>query len=398
MTITHTAVRPLRITSIDLLRGVVMIIMALDHTRDYFHRAAYFFDPADLQHTTPAIFFTRWVTHFCAPVFIFTAGISAFLMGEKKTKKELSQFLIKRGLWLILLELTILNFGWFFNPSFSLLVLQVIWILGICMLVLAALIFLDKRVTVFFAALLILGHNLLDNTTITGNSLKAFGWAELHQFSFFNFNGIRLVTAYPIIPWIGVMALGYCFGSWYSAGFDPLKRKRLLIWIGSLGVVVFFLLRWSNVYGDPGKWSYQTNPLFTALSFLNTNKYPPSLLYLLMTLSPSLLFLAFAERFNNPLTRVISTYGRVPLFYYLIHVYLLHLMAMFAAVLTGFHWYDSVFTSTWITAKPSLRGYGFSLPVVYLIWFTVVAGLYPLCKKYDAYKQHNRSKWWLRYV
>jgi len=387
-----------RITSIDLLRGIVMIIMALDHTRDYFHGYSYYFDPTDLSHTSLSIFFTRWITHFCAPVFVFLAGTSAFLIGQKKSKKELSLFLLKRGLWLMLLEIILVNFGWFFNPLFSLLVLQVIWVLGIGMIVLAVLIHLPSKVILAISIILIFGHNLLDNMHVQGNTMTAFAWSELHEFNVFTFKGITIYAAYPIIPWIGVMALGYCLGSLYLPTFNASKRKYILLWVGVFGILLFLLLRFSNIYGDPDKWSSQSTTTFSILSFLNTSKYPPSLLFLLMTLSPALLFLAFFEKIRTWFTQIISTYGRVPLFYYIVHIYLLHLLAMVAAELTGFVWTDMVFTNYWITEEPSLLGYGFSLPIVYLIWLFIIIVLYPLCKRYDSYKQNNRSKWWLSYL
>src|SRR5450432_2492968 len=208
------APKPLtRIGSIDFLRGAVMIIMALDHTRDYFHRYSYYHNPADLDHTSTTIFFTRWITHFCAPVFVFLAGTSAFLSGQKKTKKDLSLFLLKRGLWLMLLEITLVAFGWFFNPLFSLWALQVIWVLGICMVLLAALIQLPQKLIFAIGIVMVFGHNLLDTVHVSGNSGAAFAWSELHEFNVFTFNHLIILAAYPVIPWVGVMALGYCFGN-----------------------------------------------------------------------------------------------------------------------------------------------------------------------------------------
>ncbi len=387
-----------RISSIDLLRGAVMIIMALDHTRDYFHRYSYYHDPTDLTHTSPVIFFTRWITHFCAPVFIFLAGTSAFLSGRKKTKKELSVFLVKRGLWLMLLEISLVGFGWFFNPLFSVWALQVIWVLGLSMIVLAAFIHLPQKLIFVIGMVMVFGHNLLDNVHVPGNTLSGFGWSQFHQFNFFSVGPLVILSAYPIVPWAGVMGLGYCFGNIYLPTFDAAKRKRLLLLLGSLGVLLFVLIRLVNVYGDPSRWSAQASALFSLLSFLNVTKYPPSLLYLLMTLSPAFLFLAFFENASCTFSGMISTYGRVPLFYYLVHIYILHLLAMLLAAFTGFGWSKMVIAHSWVTDEPSLKGYGLSLPWVYLIWLVVVIGLYPLCKKYDQYKQNNRSKWWLSYL
>jgi len=387
-----------RINSIDLLRGVVMIIMALDHTRDYFHQYSYYHNPTDLQHTSVAIFFTRWITHFCAPVFVFLAGTSAFLSGQKKTKNELSAFLLKRGLWLMLLEITLVSFGWFFNPLFSLWALQVIWVLGLSMIVLAGLIQLPKTVILIIGIAMVLLHNLLDGVHVQGNTAAAFAWSELHEFNVFNFHRIIILAAYPLIPWAGVMALGYCFGSFYLPAFDAARRKRILVLMGTLGILLFILVRLSNVYGDPSKWSAQSSPLFTVLSFLNVSKYPPSLLYLLMTLSPAFLFLACTEKVSPHISGVISTFGRVPLFYYLLHIYLLHALAMILSAATGYGWKEMIITNAWVTDDPALRGYGLSLPWVYLIWLLTVVALYPLCKKYDRYKQNNRAKWWLSYL
>ena len=387
-----------RISSIDLLRGIVMIIMALDHTRDYFHQYSFLHNPVDLQHTSVIIFFTRWITHYCAPIFVFLAGTSAFLSGQKRTKRELSVFLVKRGLWLMLLEITLVGFGWFFNPLFSLWALQVIWVLGLSMVVLAGLVQLPKKVIFAIGIAMVFLHNLLDGVHVPGNTAAGFGWSELHEFNAFKINHLIIFAAYPLIPWAGVMGLGYCFGSIYLPTFDAARRKRMLILMGLGGIALFILIRFTNLYGDPFKWSTQQSPAFTLLSFLNVNKYPPSLLYLLMTLSPAFLFLAFAEKAPPRISGFFSTFGRVPLFYYLLHIYILHALALILAVATGFGWKSMVLSRAWVTDEPSLKGYGLSLPWVYLIWLLVVLALYPLCKKYDQYKQNNRQKWWLSYL
>lgn len=375
-----------------------MIIMALDHTRDFFHQYSHLYEPNDLSHTSPAIFFTRWITHLCAPVFVFLAGTSAFLQGQKKSKRELSVFLIKRGLWLIVLELTLVTFGWFFNPYFSLVLLQVIWVLGISMVLLAALLHLPRTLLFVLGILMVASHHLLDNVHVTGNNLEAFLWSILHEFNAFQFRGVTVYTAYPIIPWVGVMALGYCFGSLYVNEFDAQKRKKILFFLGCIGIVLFLVIRYSNVYGDPSKWSGMPTTTFSILSFLNTTKYPPSLLFLLMTLSPAMFLLLLAERGTSKFANIIATYGRVPLFYYLVHIYLLHLLAMIAAETTGFSWKDMIFTNTWITQNLDLVGYGFNLLTVYVIWLSMVIVMYPLCRYYDAFKQSHRQQWWLSYL
>lgn len=389
---------PKRITSIDLLRGIVMIIMALDHVRDYFHAGAFLFDPLDLEKTNTALFFTRWITHFCAPVFMFLAGTSAFLVGQKKSKKELSFFLLKRGIWLLLLELTLINFGWNFDITFTNIYFIVIWALGLSMILLAGLIHLPVKLILLIAGLLVAGHNLLDNIHVTGNNLQAFGWALLHDQNFFSWQGKNFLVGYPILPWIGVMALGYCFGTFYTSVYSSERRKKILLLIGGSAVLLFILLRFINLYGDPFPWSRQSSAFYSFLSFIKVQKYPPSLLYILVTLGPAILFLAFAEKINNTASKAISVYGRVPMFYYVLHIFLIHLLAMASAGLfTDYGW------GVWILKQPlwfaeGLKGYGFSLGVVYLVWLVIVIGLYPLCKKYDRYKAAHKEKWWLSYL
>ena len=387
-----------RITSIDLLRGTIMIIMVLDHVRDYFHAGAFLYGPLDLAKTNAPVFFTRWITHFCAPIFMLLAGTAAFLFGQKKTKKELSGFLFKRGLWLVFLEFTVINFGWNFNIQFPNLFLIVIWALGISMMVLAALIHLPKRIILIACLVVVMGHNLLDAVHIPGNTLSSFGWALLHEQNFFSLGRENFLVGYPLVPWIAVMPLGYCLGEWYAGGYDAGKRKKQLIVAGIAAIILFIVLRYTNLYGDPSKWSVQKNPLFTFLSFINVTKYPPSLLYLLITLGPALLLLAAMEKLQGAAVKVISIYGRVPMFFYLLHIYLVHLMAMIASGL-----FTNVAWQNWILRQPvwfntDLKGYGFSLGVVYLVWILVVVALFPLCKRYDHYKQAHKEKWWLSYL
>lgn len=390
--------KSLRIESIDLLRGIVMIVMALDHVRDYFHADAFLYDPTDMSKTSVVLFFTRWVTHFCAPVFIFLAGTSAYLIGLRKSKQELSLFLLKRGVWLIFLELTIVNFAWFFNIQFSLITLFVIWALGVGMIVLAGCIHLPLKLTLALGALMIIGHNALDNFHVDGDGPLSILWSVIHQFQGFSLSdSYFLFVGYPLIPWIAVMMLGYCFGTFYQASYSQEERRKILLYLGSSLVALFILIRLVNGYGDPNPWSSQSNPVFTVLSFLNVTKYPPSLLYVLMTLGPAILFLAISEKYYGSLSAKIKILGRVPMFYYLLHLYLIHLLAMTAALLTGYDASDMIF-NTWVTNSPNLVGYGFSLWVVYVVWIGVVLILYPLCKWYDTYKATQRSKWWLSYI
>lgn len=382
-----------RIESIDLLRGVVMVIMVLDHVRDYFHADVTVFDPNDLAHTNTLLFFTRWITHFCAPVFVFLAGTSAFLSGQRKTKKELSLFLLKRGLWLVLVEVTIINFGWSFNIRQPFTGLQVIWALGISMICLAGLIFLQKRIILLLGMFIVAGHNLLD-----GVHYDRVIWSVLHEPKVYRLDETHLIRiTYPVLPWIGIMALGYCFGSLYAKNTEATKRRKILWQLGLSAIILFLVVRFMNLYGDPVPRSQQKSPWFTFLSFLNTTKYPPSLLYTLMTLGPSFLFLALTEKTTGKLAKPVIRIGRVPMFFYILHIYFIHLAAMLAAELSGYDWSDMILQRrTWV--DPQLKGYGFSLGVVYLVWIGIVLLLYPLCKWYDMYKINHKEKWWLSYL
>lgn len=387
-----------RIESIDLLRGLIMMVMALDHVRDYFHASAFTGDPLDLKTTTPVLYFTRFITHYCAPLFMFLSGMSASLVGQRKGKNYLTRFLITRGLWLVFLELTVVCFAWFFNPTFTTQLIGVIWALGFSMIFLAGFIHLPKWLTISIGLLLVFGHNLLDGVQVDSSTASSFGWSIVHQFNFFNLGAFNVLVAYPLVPWIGVMALGYSLGSIYKMDADAQKRKRFLLSLGMISVLLFISIRFSNVYGDPSKWTEQRSGLYTFLSFLNVTKYPPSLLYVLVTIGPGLIFLALTESYNGSIARRIKTIGRVPMFYYLAHLYLIHIAALVAAVASGRSWKDMVNFNTWVTGEPKLQGYGFSLGVTYVVWASLLVVLYFLCKWYDRYKSSHREKWWLSYL
>jgi len=370
-----------RVDSIDLLRGIVMVIMMLDHTRDFVHSGALLFDPTDLTQTTTAIFLTRWITHFCAPVFVFLAGTGAYLQSARgKSKRELSRFLVTRGFWLVLLEFTVVRFGATFNldPSF-LGMMQVIWAIGISMIVLAALIHLPLRVIAAFGIGMIAVHNLLDRFHVQGwhgpdTPVPGF-WAKLfiilHQpfepFPVFSARGPVVFVLYPLIPWIGVMATGYVFGSLYEVRVE--RRRKLLLIMGCGATALFIILRLINLYGDPSPWARQTTVTFTVLSFLNTTKYPPSLLFLLMTLGPALLALAWFEVVRDgqtpptrPLWRRLRdffiTFGRVPLFFYLLQWFTAHLIAVFVHFVAGKPWRCAGPSGSWAGRCPSPGGDG----------------------------------------
>ncbi|MEM7087466.1 MAG: heparan-alpha-glucosaminide N-acetyltransferase domain-containing protein [Bacteroidota bacterium] len=391
------AIKSHRIESIDLLRGIVMVIMALDHVRDYFHAGAFVSNPTNMETTTVILFFTRFITHYCAPVFIFLAGTSAFLYGIKKTKAALFKFLMTRGLWLIVLELTVMSFLWWFDLSFSFFNFQVIWAIGLCMIFLSLLIYLPKKVLLVFGLLLIFGHNLLDGITMEGTGPLAILWYIFHQSSFVQIGDTWFSFLYPVLPWIGVICLGYVFGTLYTKNFNIVLRKKWLSGLGFGAIGLFILLRLVNIYGDPAPWLEQKNMVFTILSFLNVTKYPPSLLFLLVTLGPSLVFLRYSENIKSKLTDFVLVYGRVPLFYYVLHVLVIHVLAIVGLIVTGGDWKLMLLTMEKFI-DGSLAGYGYSLGIVYLVWIGIVLSLYPLCNWYMEYKANNRDKWWLKYL
>ena len=394
----HALARRARIDSIDLLRGAVIVLMALDHVRDYFHADAFFYDPTDLARTTAAIFLTRWITHYCAPVFVFLAGLAACLHGSRKSRKELSFFLATRGAWLAFLELFAVSLFRTFNPAYPYFNLQVIWAIGVGMVVMAALIHLDRRLLLLVAVALVAGHNLLDRVHVQGGGVSAFLWAVLHETGRFDLGWTVVRVHYPLLPWIGIMALGYCCGPWYEARCRPGTRRRGLLLAGLLATGLFVLVRAVNLYGDPAPWSRRESDVFSVLSFLNVTKYPPSLLYTLMTLGPALVGLALAERPLGRLTRWMVTFGRVPLFFYMAHILLIHLAATVAAIATGYRVSDMVLAGS-VNDAPALTGYGFDLSAVYLVWLGLVIALYPCCRWFAGYKaDHQASRWWLSYL
>jgi uncharacterized membrane protein len=396
-----------RIQSIDILRGLVMVIMALDHVRDFFYKADLgkasdaAMNPTNMETTFPALFFTRWITHFCAPIFVFLAGASVFLMCQRKSKKEISIFLLKRGFWLVFVELIIITLGWTFNPLFNLFIMQVIWAIGISMILMGFLVLLPYELIFVIGLAIVAGHNLTDVTSL-GSGLKGTVIGDLLYFSNFSVHELwtdhYFIIVYAFLPWTGVMMLGYCFGKLYQNGFDPALRKKILLRLGIGLIALFVVLRFSNLYGDPVPWSEQPRgSVYTFLSFLNLNKYPPSLLFLCMTIGPGMLFLAFIEKVQNGFTRVMNVYGRVPMLYYILHFYIIHILVVITFYAQGFTNKDIIPEGAPFLFKPN--GLGFGLLGVYAVWIFVVAVLYPICKKYDRYKTaHAKEKWWLSYL
>jgi len=389
-----------RIESIDLLRGMVMIIMAIDHVRDYFHFDAFLYSPVDLNQTSAGLFITRWITHLCAPTFIFLAGVSTYFVAQRRTINDTSFFLLSRGIWLVLLQLTLIRFFWNFDPLFHYNSNTIISAIGICMIVLSGFIYLRVRTIFFIGIIMVVGHNLLDGIYFKEGTLADVVWSFLHvQKSFDIGNGYSFTFLYPAIPWVGVMALGYCFGTFFSPDYSSKQRKNVFSQLGILCLLVFITLRASNIYGDPVPWSKQAEFGTTIMSFFNLQKYPPSMLYLSATLGVSLLLLAAMEGKDLKRWRPVTLFGNVALFYYVAHVFLIHLLAVVASVLTGHGWQAMVFAGSIAKGTPLLNGsYGFSLWVVYLVWIMVVLILYPLCMYWNAFKIHNKKKWWVSYI
>jgi len=395
-----------RIQSIDVLRGIVMVIMALDHVRDFFFKAdvsgggaSVALDPTNLATTTPALFFTRWITHFCAPTFLFLSGTSVFLMGQTKTKSELSLFLIKRGFWLVLVELFIITLAWTFNPFYNLFILQVIWAIGISMILFGLIIQLPFWFIFFLGFVIVFGHNLLDYPGINKN-LKG-GWlADLVYFSNFSVYTISknhlFLIVYAFLPWWGVMMLGYCFGKLYGKTFDAMRRRKMLLMMGTGLIFLFIIIRLLKGYGDPFPMSQQPRgTVFTVLSFFNVNKYPPSLAFLSMTLGAAMLLLMFLENIRNNVTDFFRIYGRVPMLYYILHLYIIHAVAVIVFFAQGFSTSEIVTKNNPFLFKPP--GFGFGLVGVYAVWLFVFLVLYPVCRKYDRYKSTHRQ-WWVSYL
>lgn len=388
-----------RVVSIDVLRGLAMVIMALDHTRDFFTNVH--FATEDVSHTYAALFFTRFVTHYCAPVFSFLAGTGAYLATRRgKSIQQVSWFFFTRGLWLVLLEITIVDFSWTFTPWAA---AGVIWILGWSMVCMALLVRLPIRWIGIFGVGMIATHNLLDRVDPAWFGKFYWLWMMLHVPGQIQVTpSYTFMNLYVLIPWVGVMAAGFAFG---AVLMRPDRRKVILV-LGTSVTVLFLLLRGLNVYGNGvagypysvGHWSLQSSFSSSVISFLNTQKYPPSLDYLLMTLGPALILLGLLDKAKaeRGISRVLLVYGRVPMFYYILHIYLIHALAIAAAL--AFHqpaswlWHGAFFL------LPTPAGYGHGLPFIYVVWILAVASMYPACRWYMEFKQRHRDWAWLSYL
>ena len=384
-----------RIQSIDLLRGMVMIIMALDHCRDFIHYGNSIDQgPLDFATTSPFLFLTRWITHFCAPVFVFLSGTSIFLYGSKgKTKKMVAFFLFSRGLFLMLVQIFIMSPLW--NATYSVIDLQVIWAIGLCMVCLSFLQFLPYRILIVVGFIIVFGHNLLDPITIDSPFWKSFMWAVIHKKTSFQFNSHLLVmVSYPFLSWLGLMILGYAAGKLYLPETNINYRKKLLRSIGIASIALFILIRWINVYGDLHQWQIQRSPLFTFFDFIKPTKYPPSLLYMLMTIGPALIMLSYLENISiGDIWKRMMVFGKVPFFYYILHVALIHSIAFAIFFGSGHTFSDLDFSKE--GALP--YGSGHALWLVYAVWIVAIFILYFPCRWYSKYKATHKH-WWLSYI
>lgn len=383
-----------RIESIDILRGLVMLIMAIDHTREFFHHDALIGnDPTNFKTTWPLLFFTRWVTHLCAPVFVFLSGTSIFLYSKKgRTKKQVAFFLFTRGLFLIFAEIFLVNVILQFNYG-SLLILEVIWVIGLSMMVLAGLQFLPFNVLLVTGIIIVFGHNLLDGVNVESPIAASIGWSVLHKTQMFPVTPhFTLLVAYPLLPWLALMIVGYCTGKLYSKEVSPNYRKKFLLLSGITVTALFIIIRFINVYGDANVWSSQRTPLFTFLDFIRTTKYPPSLLFMLMTIGPALIILSLAESVRPVVAKFLTVYGKVPFFYFVLHLLIIHSLALAFSFVSGNG------TGSFQGSSNKLAETGYPLWVVYLVWLFVVSALYYPCKWYGKYKASHPEKKWLSYL
>lgn len=390
-----------RIESVDILRGIVMVIMALDHVRDFFHIHGNTDDPLNLATTTPSLFFTRFITHFCAPVFVFLSGTSIYLQSLRKTKNELSIFLLKRGLWLILAEVILVTLGITFNPFYNFVVLQVIWAIGISMVIMALLVKTHFKFILALGVVIVLGHNLLDIPEAVPGFKPGFWWDLFHsaRFAVYPFAPNHFIAIlYPFVPWTGLMMLGYCTGTWFSPTYTAPQRQRILLVLGTGILLLFVVVRFINIYGDPVPWTIQKKAFYTFLSFIKVNKYPPSLMYMSITIGVALVMLSLLENVRNRFTGIMRIYGRTAFFYYIIHFYLAHLLAAIVFFARGHSMQDAIQSAQNLPFLFIIPNEGFGLAVVYLVWLAVVVALYPVCKWYDRYKSNHKEKWWLSYL
>ncbi|MBW1656624.1 DUF1624 domain-containing protein [Flavobacterium quisquiliarum] len=379
--------------SIDIVRGIVMIIMALDHVRDLMHVDSITQSPTDLTTTSPLLFFTRFVTHLCAPTFVFLAGTSVYLsLQNKNNLSKTRTFLLKRGLWLLVLEFTIVNFGLFFDIGFHSILFEVIATIGFGFIILSLLLKIRSQTLGFIGLFILFFHNLLPLIPFSENSIIKTVSKPFLSPTVFPFSGRAFIMGYPPIPWLGIMLVGFATGQFFELAEE--KRKILFTKIGLSALALFTIIRFVNIYGDPALWTTQKNAAFSFLSFMNVTKYPPSLLFCLVTLGIMFLLLAFAEKLPIRIQKVALVYGKVPLFYFVVHFYVIHILTLLMLFTQGFS-FSQFETGTF--GRPKGMKSGFPLWTIYLIWIFVVALLYKPCQWYGKYKAENQH-WWLKYI
>jgi len=372
-----------------------MIIMALDHVRDLMHVDSITQSPTDLATTSPLLFFTRWVTHLCAPIFVFLAGTSVYLSLQNNNNfADKRALLIKRGFWLIFVEFTIVNFGLFFDIGFHSILFEVIAAIGFGFIILGFLLKIQSKTLGIIGLIIIFCHNLLPLIPFAENSILKTILSPFFAPIVIPFSGRAFIMGYPPIPWLGIMLVGFATGEFFK--LETEKRKQLFIKIGLNSLVLFLLIRFVNIYGDPALWTSQKDAIFTFLSFMNITKYPPSLLFCLATLGILFLLLAFAEAFQNRIKKVTMVYGKVPLFYFVIHFYIIHILTLFMLFAQGFEWSQFEF-ATGTFGRPKGTDSGLPLWSIYLVWIFVVVILYKPCQWFGKYKAENEH-WWLKYI
>jgi uncharacterized membrane protein len=374
-----------------------MVIMALDHTRDFFHVKAFESDPLDLATTTPILYATRWVTHFCAPIFVFLSGLSAWLQSRRKSTKELSSFLISRGIWLILVDLFVITLLTSSNIYYEVFIIQVLWAIGISMAILGLLIWLPFPVILGIGLVIVLGHNLIDFAE-AGRTSYPVWWNLLHkQGGTPLWDGHYLFVVYPFLPWTGLMIMGYCLGVVFTSRTEE-QRSRILLVMGISLLVLFAVLRIPNLYGDPTPWTLQKTVLYDFLAVMDVRKYPPSMLYMCATIGPALIFLGLVKEVRGRLARVFVVFGRVPMFYYVLHFFTLCMLNLVLFFARGNTLEQGMKGAEGIPWKFLIPGQGYDLPMVYLIWLGLVMFLYPFCRAYDHYKTSRPGNKWLSYL
>ncbi len=385
-----------RIESIDITRGFVMVIMALDHVRDFMHTTSMIKDPTNLQTTTPLLFMTRWITHLCAPTFVFLSGVSAYISFKRNNNiKESRRFLLTRGLWLVLLEFTVINFALWFDIHFRFVILEVIGAIGLSFIILSFMLKIPSRIIGLSGVVIIFAHNFLQGISLSQNPVIIFFSSILFRPAMMPVtSGLSFFTAYPVVPWLGIMLTGFGCGEFFELSQE--KRRILFLKPGISSLALFTIIRFLNYYGDPLKWAVQKSSLFTFLSFINATKYPPSLLFSLLFIGFTFLILFVAEKTSNILVKILSVYGKVPLFYFITHLYIIHSLMFIMLIMQGIGTKDFLF-GVFNNGRAKTGG-GVDLYVIYLIWIGVVIFLYPVCRWYGDYKTRHKENKYLRYL